>query len=166
MRIGIDIDDTLTNTSESFANVVKKYNINFTKKFKDRWTKEEFESFVPYLDEILGCAEFKEDTIKVIQKLNELGHELYIITARGNNYSKNIETITNNMLENNNLTFKEIYYNQYKKSDIAKKLNIDLMIDDNKSVYFNMQNESIDCILFGDKIKTWKEVFEYINRKG
>ena len=49
---------------------------------------------------------------------------------------------------------------------IAKKLNIDLMIDDNESVYFNMQNESIDCILFGDKIKTWKEVFEYINRKG
>jgi len=28
-----------------------------------------------------------------------------------------------------------------------------------------MINENIDCILFGDKIKTWKEVLEYIKEK-
>ena len=36
------------------------------------------------------------------------------------------------------------------------------MIDDSVYVYNNMKKEGIDCILFGDKIKTWNEVLEYI----
>ena len=45
------------------------------------------------------------------------------------------------------------------------ELKLDLMIDDSKHVYENMKKEKIDCILFGDKIKTWDEVFEYIKEK-
>ena len=57
------------------------------------------------------------------------------------------------------------YNNDYEKASLAKSLNLDLMIDDRKSIYENMKNVNIDCILFGDKIKTWKEVLEYINSK-
>ena len=63
------------------------------------------------------------------------------------------------------LKISEIYFRQVEKSNLAKKINLDLMIDDNKIVYNNMKNENIDCILFGDKIKNWKEVLEYIKRK-
>ena len=41
MIIGIDVDDTLVSTSESFDKILKKYNINFNKKFKDDWTEDE-----------------------------------------------------------------------------------------------------------------------------
>ena len=41
MRIGIDIDDTLVSSSESFDKVVKKYKLNFNKKLKDVWTEDE-----------------------------------------------------------------------------------------------------------------------------
>jgi len=29
-----------------------------------------------------------------------------------------------------------------------------------------MKKENIDCILFGDKIKTWDDVLKYIERKN
>jgi len=59
----------------------------------------------------------------------------------------------------------EFYFAESRKSDLAKKLNLDLMIDDSDYVYNNMKKDNINCILFGDKIKTWKEVLEYIKDK-
>lgn len=167
MKIGIDIDDTLTNTSESFDRVMKKYNVDFNKSFKEEWTEEERKFiYSNYLKEILTDVDFKEDAKEVVEYLNSLGHHLVIITARSNKHCKDIEQNTIELLNKENVNINEIYFDQRKKSDLAKKLNIDLMIDDNESVYNNMQEENIDCILFGSNIKTWKEVLEYINRKG
>jgi acid phosphatase class B len=166
MRIGIDIDDTLVNTSESFEEVIKKHNINFSKNWKDEWTKDEMNFiFNKYLAEILLGAKFKENSIKIVNQLHELGHELIVITARSNNYCETIKEKTLEILKREDLKISEFYFEQNKKSDLAKKLNVDLMIDDSKYVYDNMKNDGIDCILFGDKIKTWNEVLEYIKEK-
>lgn len=166
MKIGIDIDDTLVSTNESFNEVRKKYNINFSKSWKDEWTKEEVQFiFNNYLEEILLGAKFKENSIEVINYLHDLGHELIVITARSNNYCKTIKQKTLEILQSKGLKIEEIYFEQNKKSDLAKKLNINLMIDDSRYVYNNMKNDGIDCILFGDKIKTWEEVLEYIREK-
>ena len=166
MRIGIDVDDTLVGTSESFDEVIKKHNINFSKKYKEKLSDKEWDFICNnYLEEILMGAVIKEGAKEVIDYLSSLGHELIIITARSNNYSNVIEQRTLDFIKKENLKFDEVYFNQYKKSDLAKNLKIDLMIDDNIDVYINMKNEGIDCILFGDKIKTWKEVLEYIEKK-
>ena len=166
MRIGIDIDDTLVCTSESFDEVINKYNINFSKKWNDEWTKEERDFiFYKYLDKILLGAKFKENSIEVINKLYDLGHTIIVITARSNNYYKGMKEKTLEILDREGLKISEVYFEQNKKSDLAKKLNIDLMIDDSKYVYDNMINDGIDCILFGDKIKTWNQVLEYVNEK-
>lgn len=166
MIIGIDIDDTLVSSSESFEQLIKKYNISFCKKWNDFWTQEEREFiFGNYLEEILFNAEIKEDAKEVLNYLDGLGYKLVVITARSNNYCKNIEEKTIELIKRENLKISEIYFGQDKKSDLAKKLNLDLMIDDSFNVYNNMKKENIDCILFGDKIKTWKEVLEYIERK-
>jgi len=166
MRIGIDIDDTLVGTSESFDKVIKKYNINFCKKYKDKWSNEEW-NFIcnNYLEEILMGSVIKEGAKEVTDYLSSLGYELIIITARSNNYCNVIIQKTLDFIKKENLKFDEVYFNQYKKSDLAKNLKIDLMIDDNIDVYNNMKNVGIDCILFGDKIKTWKEVLDYIEKK-
>lgn len=166
MKIGIDIDDTLVSTSESFDEVVKKYNLDFKKKFKDTWTKEE-KNFIfdNYLKEILMNAKLKENAKEVVNYLNDLGHKLVIITARGNKHCDGIEEFTKDFIELEKINISEIYFGEYKKSDLAKKLNLNLMIDDSFYVYNNMKKENIECILFGDKIKTWKEVLKYIERK-
>lgn len=163
MRIGIDIDDTLVSTSESFDEVRKKYNINFSKNWKDEWTKEEMNFiFDKYLDKILLGAKFKENSIEVVNQLHDLGHEFIVITARSNNYCKTMKEKSLEILQREGLKISEVYFEQSKKSDLAKKLNIDLMIDDSRYVYDNMKKDGIDCILFGDRIKTWNEVLEYI----
>lgn len=166
MIIGIDIDDTLVSTSESFNKVLKKYNVNFNKNFKDEWTKEE-RNFIydNYLKETLISAEFKENAKMVLDYLNDKGYKIIIITARSNEHCSNIEELTKKIFNENNINISEFYFGQSKKSDLAKELNVDLMIDDNISVYKNMQEENIDCILFGDSIKLWKDVLEYIERR-
>jgi len=166
MRIGIDIDDTLVSSSESFDKIIKKYDVDFKKKFKDRWTEDEKKIiFKNYLKETLMDAKIKDDAKEVLDCIYDLGHELIIITARGNNHCEDIEEFTIDFIKQQNLKISEFHFRENKKSDLAKRLNIDLMIDDSDYVYNNMKQENIDCILFGDKIKTWKEVLEYIRDK-
>lgn len=163
MRIGIDIDDTLVSTSESFEEIKKKYNLVFSKKWHDDWTQSEMDLiFNKYLEEILLCAKFKKNAIEVVNYLYSLGHELIVITARTNKYCKIMKEKTLEILKREGLNISEVYFEQSKKSDLAKELNIDLMIDDSRYVYDNMQKDGINCILFGDKIKTWNEVLQYI----
>ena len=166
MIIGIDVDDTLVNSSESFDKVIEKYNVNFNKKFKDTWTEEERNFiFSNYLEETLKSAELKEDAKEVLNYLDSKGYKLIIITARGNKHCKGIEEFTIDFFKKENIKISKFYFRQYKKSDLAKKLKIDLMIDDSNYVYNNMKEENIDCILFGDKIQSWKQVLEYIESK-
>lgn len=166
MIIGIDIDDTLLNTSESFEEIKSKYNLVFNKKLKDKWTIEETKFiYENYLEEFLMKAKLKEGAKEVIDYLYSNGYKIIIITARNNNICKNIEEKTLKQIKKEGLKISEFYFRQIDKSDLGKKLNLDLMIDDNINVYNNMKRENIDCILFGDKIKTWKDVLEYIQRK-
>ena len=165
MRIGIDVDDTLVNSSKSFENIKKKYNLDFKKTFKDRWTKKEKDYiFDNYLKEILVNVELNEYAKEIIDELVKNGHELFIITARNNMNCDNIEMETINFINRNGIKINKFYFRQSKKSDIAKKLNLDLMIDDSLYVYENMKKENIDCILFGNKVKNWKDVMGYINK--
>lgn len=166
MRIGIDMDDTLVDTSKSFDEVLKRNNIDFGKRYADKWTDDEaYFILTHHFGEIIKCAKVKEGAKQAIDYLVSKGHELMVITARSNYYDKNTECITRNFIDENELKISEIYFNQSKKSDKAKELNIDLMIDDNPNIYINMLKENIDCILFGDKIKTWEEVLDYIKEK-
>ena len=166
MRIGIDIDETLTDTDKSFRYISKKYNICTNKNFKIKWNEEELLKYSKYLSEVFKCAKLKEGVKESIDELHRLGHELYIITARNNKYCADVEDLTINMFKENNLCFDKIYFNQQLKSDIAKELGISLMIDDSVSVYNNMKEENIECIMFGKDVKSWREVLEYINKVG
>ena len=166
MIIGIDVDDTLVDTTESFDEVLKKYNVNFKKKFKDTWTEEEKKFiFNNYLTESLKQAKFKPDVKEVLDYLDNKGYELVIITARSDIYCKGIEEFTRELINKEKLKISEFYFGEHKKSDLAKKIHLDLMIDDSDYVYNNMKQENIDCILFGDKIQSWKEVLKYIEDK-
>ncbi len=166
MRIGIDVDETLVSSNDAFEFIKKKYNINFNKKFNEYWTKEECESILPlYGEEVLKNSNIKDGAKEILDYLSRT-NTLIVITARNNLYCKNAIEITKQTLFNFGIKIDEYYFGQKIKSDIAKKLKIDLMIDDSKKIYNNMKKENIDCILFGDEIKTWKEVLDYIESRG
>lgn len=166
MKIGIDIDDTLVDTSKSLDELLQKYNIDFKRKYKNKWTRKEKNFiFSNYLEEMLVNAKIKKDVREVLDNLNFLGHELIIITARNNKYCAGIEEFTLKFLKYEKINVSKVYFRQSIKCNLAKQLKLDLMIDDDVRVYNNMKKENIVCILFGDNIKTWKEVLQYIKEK-
>ena len=95
MIIGIDIDDTLVSSSETFDRLIKKYNIAFFKKWNDEWTQEE-RGFIfgNYLEEVLFNVEIKKDAKEVLDYLVNKGYKLIIITSRSNKYCNVLEQKT------------------------------------------------------------------------
>lgn len=166
MRIGIDLDDTLVNTSKAFDEVLMRNNVTFNKKYSDVWTEKEAEFILKnYFEETVKIAKLNVGAKAAIDYLSSSGHEIIVITARSNHYSNNIEDITLKFIKDNNLKISEIYFGQHEKANKAKELKIDVMIDDNPEIYKSMKAKNIDCILMGDKIKNWYEVIEYIKKK-
>ena len=95
MRIGIDIDNTITNTLPILKKYCKNYNDTVVKRnlhmHKDGiasynlydWIEEENLDFcVKYLEEVVLQAEVKEDASEVIKKLKDDGNTIYIISSR------------------------------------------------------------------------------------
>ncbi len=166
MRIGIDIDNTLVASNEYFEYIKKRDKLNFNKSYTVGWTKDECLDILPkYAEELIRNVKFMDNARFVLEYLRKKGHKLIIITARDNSYfKKSIET-TKEVFKEKGIIIDEFYFGREEKSDIAKQVKIDLMIDDSVDVYKNMKKENIDCILFGDKIKNWIEVLEYIESR-
>ena len=76
MDIGIDIDDTLTNSFDYFQPYVAEYfnvGVDYLK---------EINFFRTYYDKVVAFTPFKKNASKVLNKLKELGHRIIIITGR------------------------------------------------------------------------------------
>ena len=104
MRIGIDMDDTICNTTQIVQDRLKKYassnNLNELDIMNDEELKQGF--FNIYLEDIYTNVTPKEDALRVVKRLKSRGNEIYIITSRSNNFSntvKNVEEITSSWLK-------------------------------------------------------------------
>lgn len=169
MRIGIDMDNTICSTDEK----VGEYEKVFTKDNNiDSYTiwhnNYYFNLFLSeYLEIIYTEVEPKKDAIYCIKKLREQGNEIYIITARTNNYVTNMYNIINNYCIEHNIKIDGIFINAGDKVDICLKNNIDIMIDDSFYNYERLTNNNIDTILFDEynkyhfikrRVQSWNEI--------
>ena len=176
-RFGIDIDDTITNTTEKILEYAKKLNlldkasgvdlVNFKQE-----RLEEYRGFLEkYIDEVLDSCTVKENAVYVINNLKSQGNKIYIITARNDCYSKNTIDITTKFLERNNILYDDIIFNQESKKEICEKKKIDYMIDDNISIYNSLVGTKTKPILFEKdltknldvvKVNNWLDVMNLI----
>lgn len=179
MRIGIDIDDTITNTQDKIDEIaLNKENIKVYDRtkhwFYDRFNCSEEEDeifFHKYAKEIMGEANIKENASLYINKLHDLGHEIYIITARSNKYADNIMDITLDYLDKNEIKYDKIIFQSHNKADICKENNIDVMIDDSIEHINEITDIGIKVIIMdneynrgcnGVRAKDWEEVYNII----
>ena len=65
-----------------------------------------------------------------IRKLKEEGNKIYLITARWDIKTENIEEITKQWLKDNNVEYDEFFMNAEDKAKIVNEKNIDVFIDD------------------------------------
>lgn len=159
MRIGIDIDDVITDTSLAIKEFILKYDTDgeISKYIVEIMRGEIPTPSIKKFIEENGYGIFKNTKIKpnasrVINELFENGNEIFIITSRGEKRYKNSQKITLDFLKENNIKYTKIFFDSFEKSRICKENDIDVMIDDSAKYCVEIQKENIKSILFTSEV--------------
>ena len=182
MRIGIDIDDTITNTYEVLTRIYcKEFNVDektLEGKNGDYYevygiTKETYKKFLKehFCKEAFNIK-VKENVSNIFNKLKE-NNEIYIVTARTDENFINTKEICEEYLNKNNIYFDKVIVNAKNKGKVCFENNIDILIDDNIDNCKSANEYNIKCLLFNSKINQnnddlkrvydWNEVYNIIN---
>lgn len=187
MRIGIDLDDTITKTDEILFKYAKIYNEeekilfninreewNLTKAFG--WNEENIKGFFSkYLKSIYEKAEIKENAKEKINALKNDGNKIIIITARDTKSLKEVHEVCKDWLINNKINVDKIVVDGGNKAQKCLENKIDIFIDDNicncENVYNNLKipvllmNSRYNKDYQNPKIKrvyNWNEIYNEI----
>lgn len=195
MRIGIDIDDTLTNIKDKLTKAARNYAISLKKDLPKNiknhqivdiynngniyqklfnFNDDELKYFLGVIqEEITDNALPREDCVDVIKKLHEDGHEIYIVTARDSEFHKDPYHQSEVWLNKNSIYFDKLVVNARDKRKACLENNIDLLIDDSISNCLNVSNCGIETILIGNNgikniisLSNWKEIYKYIKNNN
>ena len=170
MIIGIDIDNTITETSKKAKEFLKEFNKNYND-YHDLPENIYNEYMQKYAIKIASLCDLKEGVKEAFNYLNSNNYKIIIITARSNYYSKDNIKATKQYLKNNDLKYNKIIFNAEEKGKVAKENNIAIFIDDKESVLDNINQYHIEPIHIGteqSKYKSftnWKDIIEYLKTK-
>lgn len=170
MIIGIDIDDTISDTYNEIFNYAQKYTIEdlgksaklyeidqlLTHMYVEKmhnWSKQESDRFIDkYYEKIVKEVQPKKFAVETINKLKEEGNEIYLITARFDSEKFDIEEETKKWLEKNNIKYDKLFLNANTKSQLSKENNVDIFIDDSFKNCVEVANEGIKAYIFDTKV--------------
>lgn len=184
MKIGIDIDDVITNTSEKIEEYVlkdsnkQKLQEHMKEIMKGNPSDPEVKEFgMKNYVRVFQEVKAKENASRVIRNLLDKGNEIYLITARGENFEffKGSEEITKKFLEDNNIKYTKIIFNAINKAKMCVENQIDIMIDDSIEHCEDVKNVGIKSILFTsnvnkrtyttiERVDTWLELENRLNK--
>lgn len=186
MKIGIDIDDTITNSWECLIPYYSKlFNIDESILHKSKpyysavsnliTLDEYYKIMLPVYDEVIPNVTIKENVKEVIDNLYSLGHSVIFITARGKDHTDAYKD-SKDYLDKHNIKYDKVITNVSDKAKVCHEENIDLFIDDSINNCRNVHDSGIETLLFETyynkeyndikHIKSWNEVYEYIKGRG
>ena len=191
MRIGIDIDDTITNIKKDLETAALKYaqelgktvdeNFEYIEdkndgsiyKVKYGLNYDEMKYFLKVLQEdITKKAIPRENAVKCISNLRKRGHEVYIVTARDSEFHDDPYALSKHWLDKNGIEYDKIIVNAREKAPICREERIDLFIDDNIKNCIDVSGVGIKTIRISDDkkqyenivtLENWSEIYKYIN---
>lgn len=189
MKIGVDIDNVLSNFSEELLreyiihdkeingngivnkNEYIRKKFNWTDEEEKKFYKENIERISTNLKPIKNCA-------KYIRKLKERGFEIYIVTGRENGDYSDPYNMTVNWLKKYNIYYDKIFFvnakNNHSKTEVCLENNISIMIDDSKRLCLDMIKHGITTFIIDTpynkdvdgsvRVHNWKEIYENIKK--
>ncbi len=185
MRIGIDVDDTITNSYDTIIDLISKVYNKDSNELKEKGTTyydiiEDHVNFPGYtkfaadnFDTIMPNIPLIDNAKEVINKLHEDGHQIIIITARNDREYSNPYMTTYLYLVKHDILFDKILVNMPDKGPLCKKENIDIFIDDSVINCESAINNGINTYLFDrtfnrnnkdiKRVLNWEEVYKIIN---
>lgn len=182
MNIGIDIDDTIMDTFDYLMPFVAEYfnadleelqkrNISYST-LPEAWQTRELDFCKKYYDKVVPHTPIKPDALCYIRKIKELGHSVFIITARDDRLYTNAYKTTQEQLNANGIPYDKLLC-AFDKAQACKDENIALFIDDSVGNCQKVLSTGIPVLLFSSKgnihtrtdlrrVADWKEVYERI----
>ena len=185
MRIGIDIDNVISNFEEDIEKEYLKNNakiVDLTKWIDEgryNWSieksKEFYKSNIERIATNLTTIDF---AAKYIKKLKEDGNQIYIISGRNNGEYTNPYEMTKKWLEENHIYYDNLIltnaYDNHAKTEECKKNNIDIMIDDSPRICDDLKENNIKVLMMDrkllkqsncdiERVSSWPEIYDKIS---
>lgn len=193
MIIGIDIDDTISDTYAYLFPYAQKYTtVDLGKKIENidrncithmypstfhKWNENEEREFLDkYYENTLINVKPKLYAVEVINKLKEEGNRISLITARFPSNKFDVEGLTKKWLKDNKINYDELILNAQDKVKLAKDNNVDIFIDDSikncrEMADANIKTYIMDTIINlnykNDKVErvySWPHIYQEITR--
>lgn len=160
MRIGIDIDNTITNTLPILKKYCREYNDKVVKRNLQMhedgvasynlydWTeKENFDFCIKYLEEVVLQADLKENAKEIIQKLKDEGHNINIISSRAVPMFKTPYETTEKFLKEKGIVYDKLLVGKIEKKSSCIENKLDVLIED-EPIYINQMSQFMPVIVF------------------
>lgn len=191
MRIGIDIDNCISNFDDTLLKEYLKHdkelrntgiineNPEYLRKGMFDWTDEEEKSFYnANIENFAKKLKLLEDSSYYIKKLKNNGHEIYIITGRNNGEYTNPNELTKEWLNKYDIVYDKLIftnaYDKHAKTKVCLGNNIDLMIEDSARISLDLISNGIKVFTMNtrynqkeqtlDRVSKWKEIYERITK--
>lgn len=180
MKIGIDIDDTITDTYYIILKYVsEKLNIDYEMLKGKNYNYDQIyfgvDGYPPMSDYILEnfhkmipIIKPKINSIEIMRKLINEGNEIVLITARSHALpNQNIE-----YLNKNGIPYTKFYEGIHDKGILSKNEEISIFIDDSVNNCKRVEEFGIKTLLFDapynrdcndfQRVSTWQEVYDIV----
>ncbi len=187
MRIGVDIDNVLSNFNEvlldNYINHDKQLRNNgivnngvYIRKMFDWSEDEEKQYYSENIERLADLFEPIKDCSKYIKKLRENGNYICIISGRDNGEYSDPYNMTVKWLKKYDIEYDKLVltnaYNYEEKANACLENNIDIMIDDSINVCMKCSEKNIKSLLFNTeynknerkytRVNNWEEIYEFI----
>ena len=180
MTIGIDIDNTITNTSIYSNTLLKKDPLYNSKNNYRELKKEEIKNFLTkYIESIVESVLVKEDVIDTLSYWKNKGYKIVFITARGAEKTDNYTSLKSTFLTSlyfakNNIPFDELVFFQEEKGAACLNEFVDIFIDDKENVLDEVAKKGIKTLRISEEkveskhklVQNWQEIRKYIDSLG
>ena len=191
MRIGIDIDNVISNFNEELLNEYLIYdkklrnkgiineNADYIRRGMFDWSEdEEINFYRSNIERIAKNLKVKDGAKEYIDKLRADGHYICIITGRDNGeyqepYNMTKKWLDDNFIKYHNLILTNAYKNdKHGKTEKCIENNIDIMIDDSVNICRDCIENNITTLLMDTpynkkvdmpRVYNWEEIYEYIS---
>lgn len=147
MIIGVDIDDTISDTYEVLVNYAQEYTIDVLKKepiinmgncdthyytqyLYDWKNGEDIDFLNQYYEKVIENVIPKTLAVKYLKRLHEEGNKIVLITARWVTDNFDVVQKTKEWIERYNIPCDKLIINAENKLIAAKEENVDVFIDD------------------------------------
>ena len=183
MRIGIDIDDTITNTWEMVIPYYSrefgvpeedlKKSIPYYSAVKDCCKVDEyFERIMPIYNNVCSRVPLRDNVVKILTDLHNKGHEIIFISSRGEGYS-DAYTLTKEYLDKNGVPYDRLIVGASRNKDnLCVTEKVDLFVDDSYKHCVNASKVGVKVLLaerYYNKehlefphLKEWNDIYKYI----